>query len=425
MRPPALLVLFAALASAVPGCRRAELAPPPAPGPRANVVLIVVDTLRRDRLSCYGGDVATPHLDALAAQGTRFEHAVGSFHQTSMSMAALFTGRTPSLETSDLAHPLAWTGKTWCGLARYARPDGSDLCIPASVPTLAESLREAGLWTIGVATNAFLFDPSGFSRGFDDWNQLDTRPPDERAEATVKRPTQLLAAEAGDVNRTALAALDRRRPGRFFLYVHYMDVHDYGVRQVPYDAQVKRVDAAVGELLAALRARGLEGDTAVVLTADHGEMLGERNVWGHMGNPSFEPVLRIPLLVSPAVPGDVSGVVRTQDVGDVVRSAAGLAPRPAGQLAPGELFLTEIAFQTYRKDGLKAYVQRSKDEFSLWEIEEGGGERLLSPGARPDAARDYAARMRTLSAELATAPRSTAGPTPEDRARLEALGYLK
>src|SRR6185295_18205944 len=110
--------------------------------PPARIVLVVIDTLRRDRVSAYGGRVPTPNIDAFAAHGTVYRHAVGAFHQTTMSMAALFTGRTPSLEgTAGQAVP--WTGRTWCGLSRFAAREGDDACVPASLPTLAEAMRGA------------------------------------------------------------------------------------------------------------------------------------------------------------------------------------------------------------------------------------------------------------------------------------------
>ena len=86
------------------------------------------------------------------------------------------TGRTPSIETGD-GHTLSWNGHTWCGLVRLAKAPGADPCIPNGTPTLAEALRAAGYWTIGVASNQFLYEPSGFSRGFDDWVEVDDRRP--------------------------------------------------------------------------------------------------------------------------------------------------------------------------------------------------------------------------------------------------------
>jgi arylsulfatase A-like enzyme len=141
--------------------------------PPERIVLVVVDTLRRDHLSCYGGAVETPHIDGLAQRGRVFADALASFHQTSMSMAALFTGRTPSLESGAAGATLPWSGRTWCGMARFAsslEPGGP--CLPRSLPTLGEAMREAGYETLGVSSNEFLFRPAGFARGFDAWVEV-------------------------------------------------------------------------------------------------------------------------------------------------------------------------------------------------------------------------------------------------------------
>ena len=121
----------------------------------------MIDTLRRDHLGVYGAPAPTPNIDALAKRGQFFTNVVASFHQTSMSMGSLFTGRTPSMEAGE-GRTLTWNGHTWCGLARLAQTPGVDTCIPPSVPTLAEAFKAAGWWTIGVASNQFLYEPSGF-----------------------------------------------------------------------------------------------------------------------------------------------------------------------------------------------------------------------------------------------------------------------
>ena len=102
-----------ALGVLLAGC--GGLAPPP-----ERIILIVVDTLRRDFVSAYGSGPPTPNLDALAARGQRLDRALASYHQTSMSMSALFTGRTPSLDRGVLVPSLPWNGTTWCGYARFA-----------------------------------------------------------------------------------------------------------------------------------------------------------------------------------------------------------------------------------------------------------------------------------------------------------------
>lgn len=184
------------------------------------IILIVVDTLRQDALSCYGGSTSTPNIDALAAEGDLFSEAVGSFHQTTMSMGAMFTGRTPSIESSQGNSTLNWNGRTWCGLARFADPKGEEGCIRASLPTLPELLREAGYWAIGIVSNPFLFRPAGFERGFDDWVEVGERPSGDKPRNI---PQDMLDPEpraAKHVNAAALQALSRRPHEGFFLYVH-------------------------------------------------------------------------------------------------------------------------------------------------------------------------------------------------------------
>ena len=123
------------------------------PGPPARILLVVVDTLRAESLALYGGSTVTPQLAALAQRGQLFRQARAAFHQTSASMAALFTGRTPSIESPDPSRTLHWNGTTWCGLARFAAEPSRGECVPASLDTLAERLGRAGYWTIGVASN--------------------------------------------------------------------------------------------------------------------------------------------------------------------------------------------------------------------------------------------------------------------------------
>ena len=130
------------------------------------IILIVADTLRRDYLSPYGSEEATPNLQRLADEGSVFSNAIASFHQTTMSMSSLFTGRTPSLETGDANTILPWTSRGWCGMARFAESD-EDSCIPQKLDTLAESLQQAGYETIGIQSNWFIFRPYGYEQGFD------------------------------------------------------------------------------------------------------------------------------------------------------------------------------------------------------------------------------------------------------------------
>ena len=218
--------------------------------PPERIVLVVVDTLRRDFLSAYGSKNATPRLDALAERGQLYAKYTASFHQTSMSMGSLFTGRTPSVERDRADRTLAWNSSTWCGLQRFARPGDPASCIPSSVPTLADKLRAAGYATIGVASNQFVYEPSGFSRGFDDWVEVGKKPTKPGPLDRLALPDAAKTRYFALVNRAALQAVERRASDRFFLYVHYMDVHDYGgYRAGRYAKAVRSVDWAIGHLL--------------------------------------------------------------------------------------------------------------------------------------------------------------------------------
>ena len=191
------------------------------------IVLLVVDTLRDDSATCCGAAPTTPAIDGLAARGQRFTNAVGSFHQTTMSMGALFTGQTPSLERSG-GEPLNFNSRTWCGMARFAVWDEPG-CLPRALRTLPERMQDAGYETIGIASNRLLFEPAGFERGFDRWVEVSYR---RMGRKLKDRELELARVQGRAVDRVTLAALDalqKRASDRFFLYVHYMDVHDYRI----------------------------------------------------------------------------------------------------------------------------------------------------------------------------------------------------
>jgi len=399
-------------------------------GPR-RIVFIVVDTLRADHVPGTGGALDTPVLAGLAARGQVFRNALASFHQTSMSMGSMMTGRTPSIESGDPTQPLPWNSSTWCGMARFSAGAG-DTCIPSSVPTLAERLLEAGWWTMGVVSNQFLYEPSGFSRGFEDWTEVDERPPvaGPRSREGIADPAR--SREWRAVNRAAFAAVDRAPHERAFLYVHYIDVHDYRFLDLEYAEAVEVMDAALGGLLDGLSGRGFLDDAVVVFTSDHGERLGEDhrfpgelpNNFGHYGNPSFEEVLRIPLIVAPPFFADTSRLVRTQDLHRLVLEIAGIESVLAGESRPDELFVGELNFRTYRQGRFKSMLRRSDGVATLYDLEGDPEELVNLAEKRGLRVLQHRTRANELSEGLAarSAPKSEL--SDEDRERLRALGYL-
>lgn len=415
----------AALAAALIACG-AE--PPPGPGsqfprvpPPERIVLIVVDTLRRDHVSAYGSEVQTPHIDALAARGQIFPGAVGSFHQTTMSMASLFTGRTPSLETDPELAALEWTGETWCGLRRHATADDPNRCIPSRLPTLAGALREAGYWTVGIASNRLTFRPAGYDRGFDRWFEI--------SDSKFFMAPDLSHRGADVVNLATVRALSERPTDRFFLYVHYMDAHDYGFAAVPYAEGVRAADTGIGKLLHWLEEQALLEGAVVFVTADHGERLGDVH-WtsggrAHNGNPSFEEVLQVPLVVAPAVFPGTSLPVRSDDTHRLILRLAGIEQEPSPELAAGELFVSERRYQTLRRGRWKLHRRRSDGELSLMDLERDPGETREVSTEHRKVAEELAARIDALAASLATRGAAASELTEEDRARLRALGYAE
>ncbi len=392
-------------------------------GTPERIVLIVVDTLRRDHLSCYGGGTPTPRIDALAARGQRVRNAFSSFHQTTMSMGALFSGLTPSLEIGN-GRSIRWTGRSWCGLTRFADPAGEQGCIPQAVATLPERLREAGYWTAGVVTNPLLFRPAGFERGFERWLELE----DPHAVPRRLLRNYRRAPAADQVNVRVRELLEDRPSDRFFLYVHYMDVHDYLLWARPYAQMVERVDVAVGELLDWMRSRGLLDDALIVLTSDHGERLAEphfvKGKPSHRGDPSFEEVLQVPLIVWPARFGAGDALLRGADVHHQILELAGAASSPEAELEPGELFLSEKEWQTYRREQWKSYHPRGGKRVHLVDLSRDPGERQDVAQRFPEIVARHRARLAELTRSLGARAAPVDTLTPEDRRRLEALGYL-
>jgi arylsulfatase A-like enzyme len=394
--------------------------------PPERVILIVIDTLRRDHLPVYGGETRAPHIEALAERGQIFEHALASFHQTTMSMGSLFTGRTPSFETEDPRSPLSWNGDTWCGLARFAGEGSESACIPAAIPTLAEQLSEAGYWTIGVASNQLLFEPSNFSRGFDDWVEVGDRPADTRRRTPPPNPWE--SRYWMPVNAAAVEALNRRQSDRFFLYVHYMDVHDYGLRLVSYTETIPALDEAVGRLLQRLERAALMKAAVVILTSDHGERLSEphpiRSKLGHYGNPSFQELLEVPLIVAPPVAEDAAAPLRTQDLHHLIREIAGLRPDRTAELDPQELFVGELHYRTYLKGRWKSAIRRRDGKHFLFDLEADPGETRGVAAANPQVAAVHRGRIEALSRELAAGSAPAERELSElERETLRMLGY--
>ena len=405
---PAILWVLMGMVAAL-GCRDAEqieIAPP------ERIVLIVIDTLRRDHLSPYSPQAVTPNIEALAKRGQVFGDFSAAYHQTTMSMAALFTGRTPSLERGADRDRLGWAGQTWCGLWRFRQADESGPhCIPRSVETLAERLRHRGYWTLGITSNELLYRPGGYERGFDRWVELPETP-----------------VYAGRVNQAFQKNLSDRPSDRFFLYVHFMDVHDYQMQGRSYEASVRVVDEAIGRLVSILENLEILDGTIMILTSDHGEHLPSEKHFvkpgvGHSGRPAFESLIRVPLIISPAVYPEPSRALRGVDLHRMILGLADIAVEDQSELGSGERFFSERHFQSYTLGSWKSMIHRDTGKHFLVNLQADPDERRSVHRRHPEVVARHAERISALAKKLGARSSRQHALSADDRERLHALGY--
>jgi len=294
-----------------------------------SVLFILIDTLRSDRLGCLGNQRnLTPHIDGLASEGVLFENARSQSSWTLPSMISLMTGRYIFSEIPKL---------------------------PEEVPCLPQLMKQHGYATAGFVANALVGEKEGFKRGFDQF---------------VVRREGDFPCSGKDLNYQLLPWMRQNLKSPFFLYLHYLDPHypyepppefprvndsldpidadnlarfkQWAEERAPYaqlqedlneirqelnlyDSEVRFVDHCVGEVLAELKRLGLDDNTIVVLTSDHGECLwdhahypkaiektvpeDERNLMTHFfrdhGYHLFDELIRVPMIIKgPGIPGN-------------------------------------------------------------------------------------------------------------------------
>jgi choline-sulfatase len=306
------------------GVRMPEYAPVTAPRfAGANVVLVSIDTLRRDHLAPYGAALDTPAASRLAREGVLFERAVSHVPLTLPSHSSIFTGLYPP---------------------HHGVRDNAGFVLGKDVPTLAARLHERGYQTAAVVGSYVVAARWGLARGHDTYDDsFDYSEIERRSLTEVERP-------AGPVVDRSLDWLRRERRGDrpFYLWVHLYDPHDpYAPpeeyrRRAPtaYAGEVLYADAQVGRLLDALDALGLRQRTLVVYLSDHGEALGDHGEATH-GIFLYGATLDVPMMIAPpsgATGGStallpagqrVRGLARLVDVTPTVLDLVGL-PLPAG-----------------------------------------------------------------------------------------------
>ncbi len=287
-----------------------------------NVVFILVDTLRADRLSAYGYSRPTsPTLDALAREGVRFAHVTAQSSWTKASMASILTAAYPATN----------------GVERWNQ------ALPEAATLPAEIFRQAGFRTAGLYRNEWVDRAFGFAQGFEAYHVPYYSTPPESFRQNTPEPQKLAGSDA-DLTRSAVEFVQSFRDERFFLYLHYMDVHQYAYDAAApvfgtsnsdlYDSAINWVDRNIGGLVQALDKSGILSRTVIVISADHGESFREHGVEGH-GTTLFREVLDVPLIL--VLPFRWKGglVVETPvenlDIFPTVLDLIGLPPLPNAQ----------------------------------------------------------------------------------------------
>jgi arylsulfatase A-like enzyme len=426
-----------------------------------NVLLISLDTTRRDHTSVYGYERATtPNLEKLAAEGVRFALAYAPSATTGPSHATLFTSLAP------ITHRVVKNGRV----------------LTPPHETLAERLHARGWVTAGVVSSYVLDARFGYAQGFDHWDDdFDPATATVRNEEWEGAAVEVFDRRADATTARAVAWLDGRRdPARpFFLFVHYFDPHapwlppadlarafppadgpGEGLRAqtARYDAEIAFTDQQLGALFDALEERGLADDTLVAVTADHGEGLMQHGLLLH-GAQIYEEQVRVPLLLRwPArLPAGrvIEGAVSLIDLAPTLLELAGV-PLAAGDASQGRSLVPVIEgresldparpvflFRQHYARGFDSGVPVAGEQYGVrlgdWKLilgPEEGTRQLFDVARDPRERRDRAAEEPERAAELerriaawrAEHTREETAPdaiSPEDLERLRALGYVQ
>jgi tetratricopeptide (TPR) repeat protein len=390
------------------------------PAPRAaNLILISVDTLRADRLGCYGHSQSqTPHFDRWAAEGFLFTHAFSEYPLTLPAHVTMLTGQLP------LHHGVR---------------ENAGYKLGQEETTVAEVLKSSGYRTAAFIGAYVLASEFGVSQGFDTFDQaFATSIETVGASAELQRP-------APAVTSPLLRWLSAQGDRPFFAFVHFFDVHL--PRPGGYDAAVSRVDESLGEIDSFLRTSGLLETTAIILTADHGESLGDHDEAGH-GFFVYDSSLHVPLIIRPPGTRGKRGVmiddaVSLADVAPTILDTLGaeipaavqgrsLRPLLRGHRLPeaelySECFVPQLHFGWSSLKSLRfreyKYIEAPRPE--LYDVANDPGELRNLCAERPALADEYHRRLASF-VERQARPGGSQGPEPADPntiQKLMALGY--
>ena len=412
---------------------------------RPNVILISIDTLRADRLGCYGyAKNTTPALDAFRREAVLFRTAIASASSTLPSHATIFTALAPQHH-----------GATW----------PRNLPLADRFVTVTEVLRDAGYRTAALTGGGQLSPEYGLKQGFESYDVVD----DGTFEQIVAR---------------AVPFLERSQKEPFFLFLHTYEIHhpywptpedearfaspaattlpsyidirllldingkkmhigeaDRAHISSAYDAEIASMDHGFRRLVAELKRLGVYDNSLIVFTSDHGEEHGEHGFAGWHSHTLYEELLRVPLLVRfPAAQhagAEIGGVVGGIDISPLILEALGLPrsepfdrfslatalARGRPPAAPVLLWRDRQPSETVEHEGIRT-ADWKLIEGQLYDLRVDPWEQKDVAASHPDVVSDLTARMQALIRKYPRPDTQAIAPDRETAQKLKALGYL-
>ncbi len=399
------------------------------------VLLISIDTCRADHLRCYGFPrPITPHIDEVAADGILFTNVISPVPMTLPSHSTMLTGTIPPY---------------------HGVHDNLMYGLGQNNVTLAQIFRRES-FTTGAIVGTFVLDSQfGLDQGFDTYDDRF-----ENYDATIK----LTERKGSDISRLAIEWLEDHQDQKFFLFAHYYDPHAIYEPPEPfgsdyendlYAGEIAYTDHCIGQVIQKLKDLELYDSTLIIITSDHGELLGEH------GEPThsyfiYQNVLRVPLIFKlPQTPGNTSikskeGPRRIHSIAglvDIVPTICGLldteCPAAArgidlsdtllGDVPPSEerqLYCESLTATKYDANGLLGlvserwkYIQTTRPE--LYDLDSDPGEQKNLAELEVQIAQKFQTQLeKLLDDQVRQLEDSNITPGSDAIRNLESLGYV-
>jgi arylsulfatase A-like enzyme len=379
--PVVFAMLLVAQSSWITGAFRTRKAADPA---KPNIVFIVMDTARADHLSCYGYKrPTTPNTDRVAREGALFRNVIAPSSWTLPSHASMFTGLFPSEHGAD-------------HLSQY---------LPPEIPTAASLLRDRGYKTLGCSNNPYVGQLTGLSRGFEEFEESWRRQKGRFFSDVIykiykmhmeSRDPSLSVADEGAARTTKFVSnwIQQNHAEPFFIFINYLEPHApyrpplphrtafmnpgvskseidaaisysgdaqnwifpsqpspniLAVSEALYDGEISYVDSKIGVLYQVLSNLNILDNTLLIITSDHGENLGEHDLYGHSYG-VFNTLLEVPLVIRHpkyfTAGSVIAQKVQTTDIFQTIMQAAGM-PQKAAPSPLSKSLIERVKSQAY------------------------------------------------------------------------------